>query len=96
MQFITPGVELPLPQLRERRWSHRENDGAGAAGVQPTQQHGPKLIYKGRTLAFMADLLPSAGHIPLPYVMGYDMRPLVTYRNERIFCPFRKVGTCSL
>lgn len=38
----------------------------------------PKLQYKGRMLVFMADLLPSAGHIPVPYVMGYDTRPLLT------------------
>lgn len=45
----------------------------------------PKLQYKGRTLVFMADLLPSTGHIPLPYVMGYDTRPLLTLQEkERI------------
>ena len=42
----------------------------------------PVMDYKGRTLAFMADLLPSAGHIPLPYVMGYDMRPLITMTEK--------------
>lgn len=45
----------------------------------------PKLQYKGRTLVFMADLVPSVGHIPLPYVMGYDVRPLMTLdEKERI------------
>ncbi|MCZ8134407.1 MAG: MBL fold metallo-hydrolase, partial [Algoriphagus sp.] len=34
----------------------------------------PKMSYKGHTVVFMADLLPSVGHIPLPYVMGYDTR----------------------
>ena len=38
----------------------------------------PLINYKGTTVAFMADLIPSAGHIPLPYVMGYDVRPLNT------------------
>ncbi|MCB2379437.1 MBL fold metallo-hydrolase [Hymenobacter sp. BT635] len=42
----------------------------------------PVLNYKGRKLAFMADLLPSVGHIPLPYVMSYDMRPLVTMTEK--------------
>lgn len=42
----------------------------------------PKLQYKGRTLVFMADLLPSASHIPLPYVMGYDTRPLLTLQEK--------------
>ncbi|MCA5004888.1 MBL fold metallo-hydrolase [Sphingobacterium bovistauri] len=38
----------------------------------------PQIKYKGKTILYMADLLPSVGHIPLPYVMGYDVRPLVT------------------
>jgi glyoxylase-like metal-dependent hydrolase (beta-lactamase superfamily II) len=36
----------------------------------------PKISYKGRTIVYMADLLPSVGHLPLPYVMAYDMFPL--------------------
>ena len=42
----------------------------------------PVLNYKGRTLAFVADLIPSAAHVPLPYVMGYDMRPLMTMQEK--------------
>ncbi len=42
----------------------------------------PVLEYQGRPLAFMSDLLPSAAHLPLPYVMGYDMRPLVTMAEK--------------
>jgi glyoxylase-like metal-dependent hydrolase (beta-lactamase superfamily II) len=45
----------------------------------------PKMQYKGRTLVFMADLLPSVGHIPLPYVMGYDTRPLLTLQEKQLF-----------
>ena len=45
----------------------------------------PKMLYKGRTLVFMADLLPSVGHIPLPYVMGYDTRPLLTLKEKQLF-----------
>jgi len=45
----------------------------------------PKLNYKGKTLVFMADLLPSVGHIPLPYVMGYDTRPLLTMNEKQAF-----------
>jgi glyoxylase-like metal-dependent hydrolase (beta-lactamase superfamily II) len=45
----------------------------------------PQLDYKGRTLVFMADLLPSVGHIPLPYVMAYDMFPLTTLQEKRSF-----------
>ncbi|MGN0002396.1 MAG: MBL fold metallo-hydrolase [Sphingobacterium composti] len=43
----------------------------------------PQIKYKDKTILYMADLLPSVGHIPLPYVMSYDVRPLVTMK-ERI------------
>jgi glyoxylase-like metal-dependent hydrolase (beta-lactamase superfamily II) len=45
----------------------------------------PQINYNGRTVVFMADLLPSAGHIPLPYVMGYDMFPLTTLNEKKSF-----------
>lgn len=45
----------------------------------------PMIQYQGKTLVFMADLLPSVGHIPLPYVMGYDTRPLVTLKEKGDF-----------
>ena len=45
----------------------------------------PKIEYQGKTLVFMADLLPSTGHIPLPYVMGYDTRPLLTLDEKAKF-----------
>jgi glyoxylase-like metal-dependent hydrolase (beta-lactamase superfamily II) len=45
----------------------------------------PHIRYGGRTLVFMADLLPSTGHIPLPYVMGYDTRPLITLSEKASF-----------
>ena len=45
----------------------------------------PKIIYQGKTLVFMADLLPTIGHIPLPYVMGYDTRPLLTIKEKEHF-----------
>jgi len=45
----------------------------------------PHIHYKGKTVVFMADLLPSVGHIPLPYVMGYDTRPLITLKEKGEF-----------
>lgn len=45
----------------------------------------PHIHYKDKTLVFMADLLPSVGHIPLPYVMGYDTRPLITLSEKEKF-----------
>jgi len=45
----------------------------------------PQISYKGRTIVYMADLLPSAGHIPIPYVMAYDMFPLTTLNEKKSF-----------
>ncbi|UJH69100.1 MBL fold metallo-hydrolase [Allomuricauda sp. SCSIO 65647] len=45
----------------------------------------PHIQYKGKTIVFSADLIPTVGHIPLPYVMGYDMRPLVTLDEKEQF-----------
>ena len=45
----------------------------------------PHINYKGKKLVFMADLLPSTGHIPLAYVMGYDTRPLITLDEKHNF-----------
>ena len=45
----------------------------------------PKIQYNNQTLVYMADLLPSISHIPLPYVMGYDMQPLLTLNEKDLF-----------
>ncbi len=45
----------------------------------------PHISYQGKTLVFMADLLPTVGHIPLPFVMGYDTRPLLTLNEKELF-----------
>ncbi len=45
----------------------------------------PMIKYKGKTICFMADLLPTAGHLPLPFVMGYDTRPLLTLDEKELF-----------
>ena len=45
----------------------------------------PIISYKGQKIAFTADLVPTAGHVPLPYVMGYDIRPLTTLKEKDFF-----------
>ena len=62
------------------------------AGVMIRQAFGhtdammlPQVQYKGKTIVYMADLLPSVGHIPLPYVMAYDMFPLTTLNEKKAF-----------
>jgi len=45
----------------------------------------PFVSYKDKTIVYMADLLPSAAHIPLPYIMSYDTRPLITLKEKEAF-----------
>ncbi len=45
----------------------------------------PKITYKGYDLVFTADLIPTVGHIPVPYIMGYDIRPLTTMNEKAVF-----------
>jgi hypothetical protein len=45
----------------------------------------PQIQYKNRRLIFMADLLPAMAHIPLPYIMAYDMFPLTTLAEKKSF-----------
>lgn len=45
----------------------------------------PKIRYKGRTIAYVADLIPSVGHLPIAWVMGYDTRPLLTLEEKELF-----------
>jgi len=45
----------------------------------------PQINYNGKTIVYMADLFPSHGHIPIPYIMAYDMQPLVTLNEKKSF-----------
>ncbi|MCR6641539.1 MAG: MBL fold metallo-hydrolase [Sporocytophaga sp.] len=45
----------------------------------------PVINYKGKKIVFAADLLPSVGHIPIPYIMAYDTRPLISMQEKEIF-----------
>ena len=82
---------LPIKQSGQLKFI----ETAGAefpAGIMIRQAFGhtdammlPQVNYKGRIIIYMADLLPSAGHIPLPYVMAYDMFPLTTLTEKKSF-----------
>ena len=52
----------------------------------------PQVTYKGKQIVFMADLLPSIGHIPIPYVMAYDTRPLESMKEKKKFLADALVG----
>ena len=45
----------------------------------------PHIKYKGKTIVFMADLVPTAGHLPIPFIMGYDTRPLLSMPEKEKF-----------
>ncbi|MFT6370509.1 MAG: glyoxylase-like metal-dependent hydrolase (beta-lactamase superfamily II) [Maribacter sp.] len=45
----------------------------------------PQITYKDKTIVFVADLIPTVGHIPLVYVIGYDTRPLITIKEKELF-----------
>jgi len=45
----------------------------------------PRLTYQNKSLVFAADLLPTAGHVPVPYIMGYDVKPLVSMSEKELF-----------
>jgi glyoxylase-like metal-dependent hydrolase (beta-lactamase superfamily II) len=45
----------------------------------------PQINYKDKTIVFMADLLPSVAHIPIPYIMAYDTKPLETLKEKKSF-----------
>jgi glyoxylase-like metal-dependent hydrolase (beta-lactamase superfamily II) len=56
----------------------------------------PQMEYKSRTLVFMADLLPSVGHISLPWIMAYDMFPLTTLKEKKSFWEEAATGGYAL
>ncbi|MFZ1528966.1 MAG: MBL fold metallo-hydrolase [Ferruginibacter sp.] len=82
---------LPIQESGQLKFI--ENNGSSfPEGIAIRQAFGhtdammlPQLQYMGKTILYMADLLPSAGHIPLPYVMGYDMFPLTTLNEKKLF-----------
>jgi glyoxylase-like metal-dependent hydrolase (beta-lactamase superfamily II) len=85
---------LPIAESGQLKWLTREDtfsSGTEAGfGVLFVDGHTdsmmiPHIPYKGRTVCFMADLLPSTGHVPLAYVMGYDTRPLITLQEKDSF-----------
>jgi metal-dependent hydrolase (beta-lactamase superfamily II) len=67
------------------KWATEPNPREKASFLSENILPIQDISYMGKTLVFMADLLPSVGHIPLPYVMGYDTRPLLTMTEKELF-----------
>ena len=71
-------------------WDFVEGEAEIVPGVRvvPTPGHTPHhqsvmLESAGETACFLADLVPTAAHLPLPWIMGYDLEPLVTLESKR-------------
>lgn len=75
---------IPVPELDILQSSELGFDVFFANG-HTDKQMIPIITYRGKTICFMADLLPTAGHIPVAYVMGYDTRPLLTLKEKERF-----------
>jgi glyoxylase-like metal-dependent hydrolase (beta-lactamase superfamily II) len=83
---------LPIQESGQLQFIQKQDGTAFTENISIRFVHGhtdammlPQIQYKGRTLVFMADLLPSAGHLPIPYVMAYDMFPLTTLQEKKSF-----------
>jgi glyoxylase-like metal-dependent hydrolase (beta-lactamase superfamily II) len=82
---------LPIQQSGQLKFvSNHQNDFSANFQVKQVFGHTeammlPMINYKGKTIVYMADLLPSVGHIPVPYVMAYDMFPLTTLNEKKSF-----------
>lgn len=74
LEFVNPDKESPFEQFN-----------IFFASGHTDKMMIPMIHYKGRKICFVADLLPSVSHIPLPYVMGYDTRPLLTLEEKERF-----------
>jgi glyoxylase-like metal-dependent hydrolase (beta-lactamase superfamily II) len=83
---------LPIQQSGQLKFIEQRENIAFCDFFQVRFVHGhtdammlPQLRYKDKTILYMADLLPSIGHIPIPYVMSYDMFPLTTLGEKKRF-----------
>lgn len=86
---------LPMQEIGQLKFVNRgermflENSELGFdilfADGHTEKQMLPHIRYKGKTLVFTADLVPTVGHIPIPYLTGYDTRPLLTMQEKGAF-----------
>ena len=87
LKFVAgPSKAISLQNETKNLSEAKEHDfGIFFADGHTDKQMIPLIKYKDKTIAFMADLLPTAGHLPIPFVMGYDTRPLLTLPEKSIF-----------
>ncbi|OOQ59436.1 MBL fold metallo-hydrolase [Mucilaginibacter pedocola] len=83
---------MPIQESRQLKFIDAENGINFTENIKIRLAYGhtdammlPQITYKGKQILYMADLLPSVGHIPLPYVMAYDMFPMKTLAERKTF-----------
>jgi glyoxylase-like metal-dependent hydrolase (beta-lactamase superfamily II) len=92
--FLNENI-LPMQESGQLNFISRPNSDFGICedlkfGIFYVDGHTEKMMlphikYQDKTIVFCADLIPTAGHLPLPYVMGYDTRPLLTMPEKAKF-----------
>ena len=83
---------LPIQESGQLQFIETADDIAFSENIKIRFAYGhtdammlPQISYRGKTIVYVADLLPSVAHIPLPYIMAYDMFPLQTLKEKRAF-----------
>ncbi len=81
---------LPIEESGHLKFIKGEGEWIPGIDILLTEGHTeaqmiPKIQYRNKTVVYMADFLPSVGHFPIPYVMGYDTRPLLTLDEKAKF-----------
>ncbi len=92
--FLSENI-LPIQESGQLKFIEKPNSDFGYSngmnfGIFYVDGHTEKMMiphiqYHDKTIVFCADLIPTAGHLPLPYVMGYDTRPLLTMPEKSKF-----------
>ena len=91
--FLSENI-LPMQESGQLNFIKRPNDDFGICDLgfdifyvdgHTEKMMIPHIQYQDKTIVFCADLIPTAGHLPLPYVMGYDMFPLFTLSEKKMF-----------
>ena len=87
--FITENI-IPIQESGQLKYVTHPTDIADFITMRTVYGHTeammlPQINYKGRTIVFCADLIPSLGHLPVNYVMGYDIKPLESMNDKLRF-----------
>lgn len=87
--FLTENI-MPIQESGQLFFVENGNEVADFMTLPKVYGHTeammlPHINYKGKTIVFCADLIPSLGHLPVNYVMAYDIKPLESMRDRQSF-----------